>query len=302
MFGHTFPSLDEAFMVLDTQREGIPFDAIKYLREQPSSEKLIEEIIFALEHAYDDTYYDEEEDYVYSTPLWYAIVAEEHLTEELIEPTISLFTTTRNDWDFLNEQGLYLIGKLAAKYPDLTVRKAVETVDRMVRDESNLPYLFIYDAFYYADVEKYKDWFLQTIQDERLYWIETFAHRIATLQIKEAIPIIKNLLENTQDRFYKIEFQEALEELETGVRKYPNRGKPYCEERADWEEHYSKFEDRFYDEVEELKNIPVKTKKIGRNEPCPCGSGKKYKKCCLNKDNVFSLPGSNHVGNDSEEQ
>jgi SWIM/SEC-C metal-binding protein len=21
--------------------------------------------------------------------------------------------------------------------------------------------------------------------------------------------------------------------------------------------------------------------KIGRNEPCPCGSGKKYKKCCL---------------------
>ena len=23
--------------------------------------------------------------------------------------------------------------------------------------------------------------------------------------------------------------------------------------------------------------------KIGRNDPCPCGSGKKYKKCCLNK-------------------
>jgi hypothetical protein len=24
-------------------------------------------------------------------------------------------------------------------------------------------------------------------------------------------------------------------------------------------------------------------KKIGRNEPCPCGSGKKYKKCCLSR-------------------
>jgi uncharacterized protein YecA (UPF0149 family) len=23
--------------------------------------------------------------------------------------------------------------------------------------------------------------------------------------------------------------------------------------------------------------------KVGRNAPCPCGSGKKYKKCCLNK-------------------
>lgn len=27
-------------------------------------------------------------------------------------------------------------------------------------------------------------------------------------------------------------------------------------------------------------NLPVKRKKIGRNDPCPCGSGKKYKKCC----------------------
>lgn len=27
-------------------------------------------------------------------------------------------------------------------------------------------------------------------------------------------------------------------------------------------------------------NTVVKEKKIGRNDPCPCGSGKKYKKCC----------------------
>lgn len=26
--------------------------------------------------------------------------------------------------------------------------------------------------------------------------------------------------------------------------------------------------------------IVVKDEKIGRNDPCPCGSGKKYKKCC----------------------
>lgn len=29
--------------------------------------------------------------------------------------------------------------------------------------------------------------------------------------------------------------------------------------------------------------IVVKDAKIGRNDPCPCGSGKKYKKCCINK-------------------
>ena len=27
--------------------------------------------------------------------------------------------------------------------------------------------------------------------------------------------------------------------------------------------------------------------KTGRNDPCPCGSGKKHKKCCLNKNNVI---------------
>jgi uncharacterized protein len=26
--------------------------------------------------------------------------------------------------------------------------------------------------------------------------------------------------------------------------------------------------------------LPIRSSKIGRNEPCPCGSGKKYKKCC----------------------
>ncbi len=43
------------------------------------------------------------------------------------------------------------------------------------------------------------------------------------------------------------------------------------------------------DKPEDIKDLeillnPQKTKvsgeKVGRNDPCPCGSGKKYKKCC----------------------
>ena len=36
-------------------------------------------------------------------------------------------------------------------------------------------------------------------------------------------------------------------------------------------------------DLEILLNPPkakIAEKKVGRNEPCPCGSGKKYKKCC----------------------
>lgn len=29
--------------------------------------------------------------------------------------------------------------------------------------------------------------------------------------------------------------------------------------------------------------------KIGRNDPCPCGSGRKYKHCCLNRPDTASL-------------
>jgi uncharacterized protein YecA (UPF0149 family) len=28
---------------------------------------------------------------------------------------------------------------------------------------------------------------------------------------------------------------------------------------------------------------PTRSAEIGRNDPCPCGSGKKYKKCCAAK-------------------
>ena len=34
---------------------------------------------------------------------------------------------------------------------------------------------------------------------------------------------------------------------------------------------------------ERVKTVVRKVKKVGRNEPCPCGSGKKYKQCCMNK-------------------
>ncbi len=33
-----------------------------------------------------------------------------------------------------------------------------------------------------------------------------------------------------------------------------------------------------------VKKQPVKKIKIGANDPCPCGSGKKYKQCCRDKD------------------
>ena len=38
--------------------------------------------------------------------------------------------------------------------------------------------------------------------------------------------------------------------------------------------------DAFYKEQKNSKTVHNPDKNIGRNDPCPCGSGKKYKKCC----------------------
>ena len=54
------------------------------------------------------------------------------------------------------------------------------------------------------------------------------------------------------------------------------------EEASFLEQHQTRMS---YSHAGNGENQPVKKegKKIGRNEPCPCGSGKKYKKCCANK-------------------
>ncbi len=36
----------------------------------------------------------------------------------------------------------------------------------------------------------------------------------------------------------------------------------------------------FFTDGKLVKPKPISVAKIGRNDPCPCGSGKKYKKCC----------------------
>lgn len=50
-------------------------------------------------------------------------------------------------------------------------------------------------------------------------------------------------------------------------------------ERAQFRRRHGQW---FYVDGEMVKSKPVvrEQPKVGRNEPCPCGSGRKYKKCC----------------------
>ena len=57
--------------------------------------------------------------------------------------------------------------------------------------------------------------------------------------------------------------------------------------KADWLYELPQWEKIFDEETrkrlyreQKASGTIRKPKKIGRNDPCPCGSGKKYKKCC----------------------
>ncbi len=89
---------------------------------------------------------------------------------------------------------------------------------------------------------------------------------------------------------------DGIKPTKRGTKKRPAVVRVQTEER---EAEVSKiFEDNGWeysvevdpDEPEDVADLDIllnpvaqvtATKKVGRNEPCPCGSGKKYKKCCL---------------------
>lgn len=64
-----------------------------------------------------------------------------------------------------------------------------------------------------------------------------------------------------------------------------------CDCKADWLYNLPQWDNLLTQEkraeiykAQRKSGTVIKPKKVGRNEPCPCGSGKKYKQCCMAKD------------------
>ena len=75
----------------------------------------------------------------------------------------------------------------------------------------------------------------------------------AAEKVQTDLPV-ENLYNNAFDDLQKTKYKKAAEEFDSSEDK------------------------------EEIEVKPIrKGEKIGRNDPCPCGSGKKYKNCCMNK-------------------
>ncbi|MDF2954239.1 MAG: Preprotein translocase subunit SecA [Thermodesulfobacterium sp.] len=87
------------------------------------------------------------------------------------------------------------------------------------------------------------------------------------------VNLMKRIKETTLSYLFRVEVKEAQESSEKVIDELEK-------EEIDEKRLQYKKEDVFKEKEEKKVSQPVRVQKIGRNDPCPCGSGKKYKKCC----------------------
>lgn len=80
------------------------------------------------------------------------------------------------------------------------------------------------------------------------------------------------------------EFMRQLNELHNNTRMWILKGHTPAELFEEEKKHLQPLPKNDRDGSVGEQTV-VKGEKIGRNDPCPCGSGKKYKKCCLGNEN-----------------
>jgi hypothetical protein len=104
-------------------------------------------------------------------------------------------------------------------------------------------------------------------ENERSLVFEALCHQLST----DALPEIEQFMKNDPDSNMIDVEQTAYGFYKIIGEDHPNLYK--------WKQIVEEKEKYLNERMEESKKTP-QNEKIGRNDPCPCGSGKKYKKCC----------------------
>jgi preprotein translocase subunit SecA len=112
-------------------------------------------------------------------------------------------------------------------------------------------------------------------------WMRSFAERDPKIEYKrEGFRMFDEMLDSIEDRVTDIIFKVHLE-AGARARSVWNVSQAAHDEVGQFAmaERQRAAAQAPQGEVK-VKQIRLEKPKVGRNEPCPCGSGKKYKKCC----------------------
>ncbi len=123
-----------------------------------------------------------------------------------------------------------------------------------------------YTAFYQCEAEYLYNTTHPTSQTETsLHEIEEWSKENKWTKLE----IVETEKGSVNDKSGVVEFK-AFYTDKNGVDQIHHEKSNFLKEEGKW----------FYFEGKAVSQNPVIDKKVSRNEPCPCGSGKKYKKCC----------------------
>lgn len=204
-----------------------------------------------------------------------------NMIESLINKGITMFTSDDRhpeDWDikeyvkYISETFAVLIGFEGENSDNMTKEtlkeKAKNAVDRHYERQENE---FSADTF--REVER-----IVLLRNVDTKWID---HIDAMDQLKQGIGL-RALGNEDPVRAYQVEgydmFEEMTESIQEDTVKMLMRVKP--QEKMQRKEVARITGMSGGDLGAKPQPIVKKEKKVGRNDPCPCGSGKKYKKCC----------------------
>lgn len=108
-----------------------------------------------------------------------------------------------------------------------------------------------------------------------------YEHNLVAIGVCGSLERCLESINNPKEINRKLDLFNSIEEryhhYKTTWLNYTGDYSPEYDEEFEDEED---FDEQVYEEVKKTVPLPGDKPKVGRNEPCPCGSGKKYKKCC----------------------
>ncbi len=203
--------------------------------------------------------------------------------EDVIDNLLNIYTNEKvnsEEWD--------LNGLLQAVYTNLLPPQALslEDVDRLTYEQLRYLILTKTQNYYQAKEEEIGAEYLHQI--ERFVMLKTIdvdwmSHLEAMDDLKEGIGL-RAYAQNDPLIAYKIEayqmFKEMRDNINEEVVRELTKFQLVSEEKAVRRPKLRNVVTNLNDDGTSAVSQRVTGKKVGRNDPCPCGSGKKYKKCC----------------------
>ena len=189
-------------------------------------------------------------------------------------------------------------------HKDYFVAEAIienDDFDLMLRKKADKPYyvpekddlLRYVDDTYFEKSKQYKELlhylkknFFEA-RDEKAEWLAEEIQGMCQfgVELQMIFDSFNNMKVNFKDMNQANEVVQLIMELSNNTRIWENNGHtPHEIHELVEKPNMRPLPDKPFD-FGVSKVIDMKTRqKIGRNDLCPCGSGKKYKKCCMEKD------------------